>query len=349
MEITIIERSFEIENCLRQGKQLWSVAPFAEYINWTSMVSNFLSYSVPGQDLSERFRVSFYKLLMTGWNTETKPESLEESYQFSLQIKKMKHKDKRALVFLHNWKNDLARFHKEALKYLEFIEKQFSIEELRPFFSLPRNGVISLFSFDNYQPEEYSFFEIEMLTTTIINNFEIPFFSDEAENFITTKEEQNTDSNGKALIFKQKLLEFISPVSLSYSKLEIVRNRFVPLFKPLADFLEEYNSELLLNKFDEALLEKLNDKYLNYILPEVSKTQDAINDDIYFNQIKNSTEDAEKLTLYLCVTDINSMLDLFHNVSNMPKVTVEHAREELKDKIDLESAKLFLYLKTEKS
>jgi hypothetical protein len=349
MEITIIERSFEIENCLKQGKQLWCVAPFAENINWTSMVSNFLSYCVPGQELTERFRVNFYKLAIKGWNTDIKPELLEESYQISLQIKKMKHKDKKALVFLHNWKNDLEKFHRETLNYLKHIEKQFHIEELQPLFSLPRKGVLSLYSFDDYQPEDYSYIEIEILTTTIINNFEIPLFSDEAEKYITTKEEHNTGSNTKALISKHKLLKFISPSSLSYSKLEIIRNRLVPMFKPLADFLEEYNSELLLNKFNDTLLEKLNDKYLNYILPEVSKIQDAINDDIYFNQIINSTDETEIFTLYLCVTDINSMLDLFHKVSNMPKATVENAREELKDKIDLESAKLFLYLKTERS
>lgn len=348
MEITIVDRTFEIDNCLKQGKQLWSVAPFAEFINWTSMVSNFLSYCVNGQEHTERFRVNFYKLLVNGWATKITPDLLEESYQLSLQIKKMKHKDKKALVFLHNWKNDLENLHKETLKYLKFIEKQFNIEELQPFFALPRKGTLSLYNFDDYQPEDYSYIEVEIITTTIIHNFEIPLFSDNAETYITTKDDKNTDSNNKALIFKEKLLQFISPASLTFSKLEIVRNRLIPLFKPLANILDEYNSELLLDKFDDALIEKIKDKFLNFIMPEASIIQNAVNDDIYFNQIKNSDDNAETFTLYLCVTDINSLLDLFHNVSKLPETTVEHARMELKEKLNLESAKLFLYLKTEK-
>jgi len=347
MQITIIDRSFEFDKNLKQGNLLWSVAPFAKKMNWTSMVSDFLCYSIPDEDITEKYKVSFYKVVVNGWNTDVKPDDIEKGYQTALQIKKMKHKDKNSLIFLHKWNKNMELFHKESLNYLKHIEKEFNIEELQPLFCIPHKGVLSLFHFDNYKPDEYSFVETEMLTTTILNNYELPLFSDEVEN-ISAEYNQSSSENTENIIFKKKLLEFVSPASLTFNKLEIIRSELVPSFLPLAEFLDDFNAKLLTEKFNNSLIEKLNETYINYISSEISKTQNAIDDNIYFNQIKNSTDDPELFTLYLCACDINTLLNLYQNVSEMPKVTVDYAREELINKIDFKSTKLFLYLKTHK-
>lgn len=348
MQITIIDRSFEVDKNLTQGKLLWAVITFAKVVNWTSMAGGLIAYAVPATDLTENYKVGYYKTLIKGWETDMKPETLEMNYRAVLEIKKMKHKNKNSLIALHKWNNIMESLHKESLRYINHLEKQFHIEELHNFFSLPQKGVLPLFHFDEYKSDDYSYVEIEMLTTTILNNYETPLFSNEVENFTTVFDNttsQNLDNNS---IFKMKLIEFISPASLTFNKLEIIRSELVPVFEPLAAFIDDSNTKLINQIFNPKLFNEQNDFMINHISSEISKTQNAINDNLYFNQIQNSVEEPETFTLYLCAASIDTILNLYHKVSEMPIVTVNHAKDELSKKINLESTKLFLYLKTNK-
>lgn len=339
MQITLIDRTFDMEETFRQGKYLWSVAPFAERINWVVMYNAILTYAFDHHRLTEREKIDYYKISIRLWKTEITPTFLEEVYQRFLKMRHQKHKDKKTLLFLNKWKNIFNAYHQESLNFIKSFEKQLQIEELHPLFGIPKSNVICLYNFDSYQPTEYSSFEIEVVTTTILQSYELPLFSDRIEKFIDT---ENTK------IFRQKLLEFISPISLTFGKLEIIRNEFVSKFKLFTDYLEKLYLKISMKKFEESVIAELENIFQSEISSIISVTQTAIDDNIYFNQITNSVEDAETVTMFLCACSVNDLLNFFLKVSEFPKITIDNAREELKGKIDLEATTFFIYSKIKK-
>jgi hypothetical protein len=84
------------------------------------------------------------------------------------------------------------------------------------------------------------------------------------------------------------------------------------------------------------------------MLPLIKEFQEAMDENMYFQQIENSGDEAEKYILYYCACRVEDLLILFMKASRIPKVTIDQVREELTEKVDLKSTTFFLYLKTKK-
>jgi hypothetical protein len=293
----------------------------------------------------------------------------------------MKHKPKDAMLFLTQRKHLMQNFHEEMLRYHNYLEKKFKIDELHSYFSLPEDdGVISLDGLIDYETTEYSSFEVELLTNLLLNEFEIPLFSDDVEKYIKVDNEslmnsegefkkfgqvfkdmfniarvkakvaradseEGSDSSEKILIFKHKLAKYVSPNSLSFMKLAIVRKELVKAFVPLGIRYQALKAVLQRPTEKRLSLRHTGVFFRLHILPFAKEFQKAIDENLYFQQILNSNEDKEECVLYFCACSVEDLLSLFEKVSKVPRATIEFVKEELKDKIDFNRTTLFLYLK----
>jgi hypothetical protein len=362
MEITIIDSTLEEDGLQLQGKLLWCVAPFANSINLITNIGSYLLYGLDHSEMDEETRVKFIKIAIANWKSFMTPEKFESGYQEYLRIKRRKHKTRAELIFINQKKHLLEVFHEEMLRYLIHIEKSFKIEELHSLFSLPRKGVIGLYHIDASDEMNFSPHDVDQIVTTILHVYEIPLFSDKVEKYIkgnfTLPEviepedaiEENPDEECEppveVNVFRTKFLEFISPASLTYNKLEIIRNELVQKFAPVNHDLEAFNAVIGDTREAFTDITSAGILYERKMLPLVKEFQNTLDENIYFQQIANSDDDAERYTLYYCACNVDDLLMLFEKVSGIPKVTIDRVREELSGKIDFDSTTFFLYLKT---
>jgi hypothetical protein len=336
---------------------LWSVVPFANGINLASFLSNLILYDLDKDKISERDKVDFSNIILRKANLDLDFVGLENGFQEYLKIKGIKHKDKNALILVKRVKNSIEVLYNKALKYVREVEKVYKVDELHSFFAYPHEGVIGLYFLESHETTEFCAFEVETVITTILNGHEIPLFTDEVEKYIdgditesvslTNEVKHNVsgeDSDERINIYRDKFLEFVSPRTLTKSKLEIVRGELTNVYEPLGNLLKSFKSDLLFKKEIMGIAEA-GLLYGEKLKPPTKKLQEAIDDNIYFQQIENSGEEKERYTLYLCVCSIEDLLMLFEKVSYMPRVTIDYSREEIREKTDLVRSTLFLYLK----
>jgi len=357
MEITIIDGSFENDVLSLQGKMLWSVAPFSKRVNLITLIGSYLLYGLDHTNMDENTKFKFIKMAIGNWKSSMTQEGFERGYQEYLRVKRRKHKTRAEMLFINEKKHLLEVFHEEMLRYLIHIEKTFNIEELHSLFSLPGKGVICMYHIDSSDEKNYSPNDVDQIVTTILHDYEIPLFSDKVEKYIIAGENISGDKSGDTMkdnkvegeeinVFREKFLEFVSPISLTYNKVEIIRNELTKMFAPINHDLEAFNAVIGDNKNGVVGLRKAGKLYERKMLPLVKIFQAAVDENIYFQQIANSGDEMEKYTLYYCACSVKDLLILFEKVSVIPKVTIDQVREELTGKINLDSTTFFLYLKT---
>ncbi len=298
-------------------------------------------------------------------------EGFERGYLNYLKVKRKKHKTKADLLFINQKKHLFEVFHEEMLRYLIYIEKAYKIEELHSLFSLPRRGVICMHHIDATDVMSFSPNDVHKVVTTILHDYEIPLFSDKVERFIKgappnkmadaqnacdppnkMADAQNACDGGEPMpeieVFRAKFLEFVSPVSFSFNKLEIIRKELVEKFAPINHELEAFKAVIGDSKNEFADITHAGILYERKMLPLVKVFQAAMDENMYFQQLANSGDETEVFMLYYCACRAEDLLMLFEKVSGIPKVSIDRAREELTGKINSERTTFFLYLKTKK-
>jgi hypothetical protein len=358
MEITVLDFSFDFAEFENDSKLLWSVVPFAKGINVASFLSNLVLYDLDKDKISERDKVDFIKITLGKPNVGLNIVGLEKGFQEYLKIKGIKHKDKNALILVKRVRNSIESLFNKALIYVQEVEKVYKLDELHSFFSNPHKGLIGLYFLEAHEPTEFCAFEVETVTTTILNGHEIPLFTDEVEKYIgdppnppnetedlRQADAQNAcDGEKKIYIIREKFLEFVSPRTFSKNKLEIVRGELTNFYEPLGNLLKSFKSDLLYKKEYMGIAE-VEFLYEDSIKPAAKKLQEAIDENIYFQQIENSSVEKERFTLYFCVCSVEDLLMFTEKATKMPRATIDFSREEIKGKTDLERLTIFLYLK----
>jgi hypothetical protein len=341
MEITIIDISISFDEFNNVSRLLWSVVPFAKKIHLASLLSNLILYDLNKDKMSERAKVDYIEFTNSK-NEKLPPEKIEKIYQDYLHVKSLKHKNKDDLIFISRLKKSIDSLYLNSIERIFKIEEEEKIKELHSLFAYPHKGVIGCFDLEPHGPDEYCAYEVEMVTTTILNDYEIPLFTEGVEKYINNEKPDEGLKN--IAISRDKFLEFVSPRSLTINKLEIIRNELIKLYEPYGEKLKALKSDLL-SKDEIIGAEEAGLFYRSNILPLAKDLQEAINENIYFQQIANSGEETERFTLYFCVCSVEDLLLLFENVAFVPKETIDYSREELKEKIDLKRSTFFLYLK----
>lgn len=353
MVITIINTVNSAVDNKSEVKLLWSTILFADRINWASPSSYIILYRYKINEVPERYRINAYESFLKVWNMKLTPEKMEEDYQTYLKIKKKKRKTIVDLKDIKEWNRFMKSLEDILMKYISSGEENLGITELSPFMNKAGKGIISLYFIEAFTQEfGIQDTEIEAVLTTLNNKFEIHAFSDLIEEHLHYKSFNDNISkdyfskNEKAAL-REKFVELVAPESLVNSQVAIIRSELNEKFKDVMENIKELNKNFKEMKPSVKETSEIKKRFGEMIKPHLIKIQEAVDNNIYMNQLKNKEENPKYYKLFLALTTMKNIVGLYEKLNVISKSSAVYCREELK-KSGLQNAlKFIIYLKEE--
>ncbi len=229
--------------------------------------------------------------------------------------------------------------------YLEFhrdeVIQEHKIQECLPF---AQDGVFIMKSIDFKQMDNKEHVLIPEITKVLINRLEIMAFHESVEKMFSHVNYNEIESNEFDFI-RIPLWEIPVLDELAYKQLKYTRNDLHPAMAPFKIKLQEFWDEIVTIQFIDENIEQLKHLCQTKLYPFVQPIQHAIDESLYISQIKNKSQNNNKLTMCMGITSADRLIQYYEKVETVLPYVASEIKQQVSRYMDLKATQMFVYFK----
>jgi len=320
MEVTIFNRKDSKVNDMTESLMLWSAFLLSEKVHFGGQMVAFLNFDMFFPRLSEEDKINFFKRYIPGLTKTDSIEQIDSFYESYKFLRRLKHKSPKDIITIKKGERLIAAYQKIVTKWTHNILESFHYNELVPFVNEGKELYcwnIPIGNIREHLNEEFFNFVNGALCLPEITQYHIAEFVNEK------------------LILSTKLFEIPEQVSLSTSQVRIVRNELLDKFKSFSERLVDFNVKLQEIDYNKKNLKKLKKEYFDKACEDKSSLQDAIDNNLYMNQLKNKLEEDKTLSIYLGLASFNNILEFYKNADIIDDYIIMYVKDKIKGKLNM--------------
>lgn len=353
MFTTIYNTGIKNTKLNEEGLLVWSSIFTAEMLWWGTAISGLLYKKKFIIEKKLEYEVSLFKIIISISDIKQNPEELDTFYEIHTSILKKKHKTKEDLILLRKGEDYIKVYREVTIDTMKNFMKAMGVESLERFFEYKDEGIINLFysirASEKIRDVEYetpyirecikendSFMLIEESQLSKLNDMEINKFD-------------SADLPAEGLFgFSFPLFSFPPPSVLEYEQAVSIRESLLQKFNAIEKHLADINDIVLKKGFTYDNVIEVKDIVTGKMKEAVESFQNAADENLYFDMLKNCNESGLYHELRGCIMDLNSFLDMIREIDLIGGDVKPYVIEAMKAESECNHGTLFLYTKTYK-
>ena len=310
---------------------LWSAFLFSEKVHFGGQMVSFLLFDIMFHRASEEQKINFFKRYIPTIVKNETSAKIDAFYKNLRSLRSRKHKSSNDILAIKKGERLFEEYQRIFRKWVYNVLNSFHYNELVPFVKEDKELLCWNIPIGNKREslnDEFFRFVNGALCIPEIALYHI-------QRFVNEK-----------LMMSTKLFDMPIPVSLSASQVRIVRNDLLNKFISFSEMLVDFNVQLQTIEYNNKNLKKLKREYFDKICEEKNNLQEAIDNNLYMNQLKNKLEEDKTLSIYLGLASFNNILEFYKNANIIDDYIIMYVKDKMKDELNMNGSKFFLYLKT---
>lgn len=344
MELAIFNTNNSNVSAKEEIKVLWTSVLISEIIYYHGAYASVAAL----QDIYENYKSEEDKVQMSlllfptmysnfNLNVVDYTNSVKEFYENLKKLRKRKGKNKNQVLNLLACERQLKEIFRNVSSFIYNYRCNLNLDNLSPCFGFHDNRFIKCY-------HEYSLsfsFDSEKYLKDVRDLFVEPYKFLISNSIV--EDCALTDEGSEPIFLAMKIIDIPDFEELTPVQYLQFRKSFIPAHLDFSAFLysvksitykSEFSKDNLFNAF--RLIAKFTDKYKD-------SYQEKLNDDI--SKFTDISEDAKRITLFLGITSIENLIEIYHRAKLFGDDFYMYLREYLGNEIDLKRLIPFFYLK----
>ena len=242
-------------------------------------------------------------------------------------------------------KHSISCLKKEFKQHLrDNINETYEFNKIQECVPFNKEGIFIMKSFDYSQKDNKEHVLISEITKVLINRLEIMAFHESVEQMYSHVDYNEMETDMIDFI-KIPLWDMPFLDELTYKQLKYTRNDLQPAMAPFKIQLQEFWDEIVTIQFVDENMEQLKHLCQSKLQPFVQPIQQAINESLYISQIRNKSENNNKLTMCLGITSADKLIQYYEKVETILPYVASEIKQQVSRYMDLKAAQMFVYFK----
>ena len=328
--------TFDMERQLIKTGMLFAHQLHAVAFNW-KIVYIFSSI----EEMSEKEYVQNYKFFYTDPTIALSPEKLDSLYAELNKLRNKKMKTKNDLILLGRYEKSFVNVKAAVLRAFDQILAENKLESILGF---AKEKVLEFY--DEKAAREHGILKFQK---TLIEEFSTPDLyhfvttNDKSKRIIDTENLKTVMDNPEHIFFNHICL-IPCLDSLSYHQLKIIRNEFQEQLFPFYKALKEAEKEFEQIPLTIENVDKVNNRFDELFLPLIPPIEAMVRDNIYIQQIENSSSDHKTYELNIAFGTIETIVKIYGQTKVIALSEYENIFEKITYTRDIKSCCLFFFL-----
>jgi len=333
-EHKLLEETISFYTLYLFAENSWYYANFCHFVTMWNLMDKYDDLAI--------IRIVYF--LDPEMDNPTREQSMF-NYEGIRKLKALKHKDKRALQLINEFKSFIGTMKQIAICELEKIFKNAKLWE---WISLFDNETATIFAFkfsDNFKDNEedeligyfhdafcnsHDFLFLNFYVDQIFNAISIP-----APNDVALKADT-------AAYYHIPLFSFPFHSDITKDNLKIIRAHMQEKMKNISLMTEAFKSEVNQMEFNSQLNE-ICCTFYQQISPEIKIMQQHIDNELYFQQVIKSHPAYLEITLNLGVAPVTTIIEYYVKAGTLKPYVADALKRQLSFKTDINKCDVFLY------
>jgi hypothetical protein len=262
-----------------------------------------------------------------------------EQLPFIKNLRKMKHKDKNVLVAMMTFKKIINLLRGSLKERFAELNRNHSLMELIPFVE---NDILQISDSVDWQNPEHE----DKLLTEIANDImerEITLSLDDSVETLFTPCNNQPINDDTGDFIKVPLWSFPPFIGLTYDQLKYTREQMHNVLGVFKIKLRELQNELFRIPYKPENFKRIKQMSCEFIEPLVAKTQQAIDESLYLNMIKNQLPGNVGLKFILGIAPASLIIDFYEKNKVLKPYAITELKQRASREINLNDTYVFTY------
>ena len=272
-------------------------------------------------------------------STKTFVESLRENQIRVKKLQQLKHKDKKALIFIGNHKAIINNLRKTlTLEIKDALDFQ-CLTEFMPFIE---QKIMNLKSSNFYTNKNLEDPFIKGISDTITEQQAILCLTETVDEVFSSIS-LNEESNNQFDFIKIPMWNFPPIRDLTYAQIKYTRDNLKPIFAEFKTQVQELSEQLFPLSFlpeNYQRIKQLCSEKLNYQSQTIEQT---IHEHIYISKLKNQYAQNFGTRLYFGITSVENVINYYEKAEIVPDYVANEIKLQVSRHVDLKATLLFTY------
>lgn len=265
---------------------------------------------------------------------------MEANHKRYLKYLQLKNKDKRALEYIHRYRNLTGELRKFFTRYLTERLGHFKIWELVQFYNEPCWEVTM--PFYDYNEKQESIY-IQALEEIISSKIYILSFDRVVEQLFTFANLNETHKPTFDFI-KIPLWHFPDVTEMVFAQLKYTHGDLNTALIPFNEHYYECLEQLFDISFSRENYQKIVDLVEGKLIPYQKSMQEVIDNSLYISQLRNKTQNAPQLIYNLGITSVENLIHYYERAELVEPYVATEMKDRLKRTMNLDATCVFSYV-----
>jgi hypothetical protein len=284
--------------------------------------------------------IQAYKTFVSPNPNGISENDIDKFYSDLLSIRNRKHKQKADLIYLAKLEIHFRNVKTDVINFMQSFFVANKMDVLLDFVKsddfVIHDGII--------KPDTENIFHKTLMeefsTPDFYHIFDFGIFMKQKEDIIYDVNEQSDPD----LCYSNILFSIPDLNNLSYPQMNIIRNYFHENLIPFYDLVSKMKSE-----FDDVILTtenmvEINKRFDELIVPMVPEVKSIADNNIYFQQIRNSTESKDEKRFNIGIGKIRTVVNMYKNRNVITDAEEEFILNEISRTKSPDSCCVFFFL-----
>ncbi len=236
-------------------------------------------------------------------------EDIRDSFERAKGIRKIKHKDKNALVILGQLKSIFNDLRTDIKEQFTGMLETLNLNVFLPFFE---KKVLILETGDLFSDENNENKLLTEISKILINNDVLLSLTDSIE-INNPFDTLSSNSEEFCSFIKVPLWKFPHLLIKSFDLLNFTREQMLPVFKPFNENLRKLQNDFFTINFAPENLPLIKQKINKKIMPHLANIQKAIDESLYISNMKNTFSENSGMNFCLGIAPAETIVKYYQD------------------------------------
>ncbi|MEI8201589.1 MAG: hypothetical protein WCH34_01160 [Bacteroidota bacterium] len=264
---------------------------------------------------------------------------LDKNMPLITKIKQQKHKDKNAVILLHNFKSGIDILKKRIKDYLEFHLRNSDFFQLIPFVL---KDIIELRQIDAYIDKMKENVYIPEIFNDIIQRKHLLLLHQSINELFTFTTPESTEEG--SFDFVKITLWDLPPIKgLTYEQLKYTREDLQAALAPFKSDVEALFVQLAGLPWTNENINPIKQLCLEKLMPHKTSVQQTIDQSIYLMMLKNKFPSHYKIRCCMGISSAETVLNFYEKNEMVLPYVANELKQQIGRNMDLKSTYPFIY------
>ena len=272
-------------------------------------------------------------------SSQTVVKSLRENQILVRKMQQLKHKEKKALIFIGNHKTIINNLRNTLLLQIKDVLDYQCLSEFMPFIE---QKILNLKYSNFYTKKNLEDPFIRGISETIIQRQAMLCLS-ETVDAVFTSTSLNDESENQFDFIKIPMWNFPPIRDLTYAQIKYTRDNLKPIFADFKTQVQELSEQLFPLTFSPENHQRIKQLCAEKLNHHSQTIEHAINEHIYISKLKNQFAQNFGTRLYIGITSVENVINYYEKAEIVPDYVANEIKQQASRHIDLKATFMFTY------